>query len=405
MRKVVILCLMAGLLLMGGVVSAQDAAPVFCGTLAQADCSILQQSSTAMKSLNSADVSFNLSFSGENIPNMPTTEPLTISLAGTGSFSGNPSGLSMSPSSMSDPAAAMTQMATALAGVSAKLNLTLTIPEALTQMAAASSSSSASIPGSIPLNLVLVDGKAYLDLDSLAPVIAASGADTASLPKGWVGIDLVGAINQMAPMMSQMSSMATEEAAASDALTQFMDPTFIGKYLKIERGADATVNGDAVAVFNSTVDIAGLLNDPAIQAEIQKQAAASGSSEAASAAMMASMFANSITVTSTTQIGTADNIVRAASTDISFDATSLMAMAQSSSDSTTSAQPAPVVKMHFDYGLSNLNAAQPITAPEGATLIPLSSLTGDMESDMSGFDTDMSGLDSMMEGMDSTTSG
>lgn len=415
MRKIITLCLMAGLLLMGSVVSAQDTPPVFCGDLAQADCSILQQSRTAMQGLKSADISLNFNFAGTNIPNMPTTEPLTVSLAGTGSFAGDMTAIGQPPMGMNDPAASMAWLAKALGSVSAKLNLTITIPPALTQMMASSSSSGTTLPNSIPINVVLVDGKGYIDLDSLAPVIAASGADTASLPKGWTGLDLVEALNQMAPMMTQMTSMATQEAAVSDTMAQFMDPAFIGKYVKIERGADATLNDEAVAVFNTTVDIAGLLNDPTVQAEIQKQAASSGSSQAESVAMMSSMFANSLTVTSTTEIGTADNIVRATSTDITFDSTSMMAamaaMSTAEPSATTSSTAAPVIKIHFDYALSNINSAQPITAPEGATVIPLSQLMGGMsgmdtdmsgmDTDMSGFDTDMSGLDSMMQGMDS----
>jgi hypothetical protein len=406
MRKFLILCLMAGLLVMGGVVSAQDTPPVFCGSLAQADCSILQQSQTAMKDLKSADVSLTLNFTGENIPDMPSTEPLTITLTGTGSFSGDMSGLGAMPTmNSSDPSASLAYATKALAAVNAKLNLTLTIPPSVSQMAGGSSG--ASIPSSIPINLVLVDGKGYIDLDSLAPVLAATGQETTSMPKGWAGLDLVEALNQMAPMMTQMASMATQEAGASDAMQAFMDPTFIGKYLKIERGADATVNGDAVAVFNSTVDIAALLQDPAVQAEIQKQAAATGSAQAEGSVAMISQFASAMSLTATTQVGTADNIVRSASTDLTVDLTAMMAM-MPTPDGATTQMAAPIIKVHFDYSLSNINSAQAVTAPEGATLIPLSSLMGgssSMDSGMSGMDTNMSGLDSTMSGMDSMMEG
>ncbi len=412
MRKIVILCLMVGMLLMGGVVSAQDTPPVFCGTLAQADCSILQQSRTAMQGLKSADINLTFNISAANIPNMPTTEPLNISLTGTGSYSGDMSAVGQPPTSMTDPTASITWLAKALGAVNAKLNLTITIPPAIQQMAAAGSNP-VTLPASIPINLVLVDGKGYIDMDSLGPVIA--GMDTTgsatSMPKGWVGLDLVEALNQMAPMMSQVASLATQEAVVSNDMAQFMDPAFIGKFVKIERGADATVNGDAVAVFNTTVDVSAMIQDPTIAAAMSQAMHSTGSesSNAAQIQAMLPVLAQGLSITATTEIGTADNIVRSAAVDFSYDATSIMALMATPE---ASPQPAPVVKVHFDYGLSNINSAQPITAPEGATVVPLSSLMGGgmsgidttmsgMDTDMSGLSSDMSGLDSMMQGMDS----
>ena len=393
MRKVSILLFLAGLLIMGGVVSAQDTAPVFCGSLAEADCTILQQSRTAMQGLTSADFSLNFDFTAENIPDMPTTEPLTVSLTGAGSFSGDIAAAGQPPTDTSDPSVALTYLADVLANASFKLDLTINIPPTLAAM-----SGSSSIPSTIPINVVLVNGEGYLDFDALAPVVEASGSDTSSMPQGWVGINLVEAINQFAPMMAQMASMATQEAGSADLSSLMQDPTVFNQYLTIERGPDA--NGEAV--FNTTIDLAGLLNDPTFQGVMQQQAEMAGGAQAEQGIAMASMMANSMDLTVTETIGLSDNFVHSVTMDFTFDMSALMSAMSSESTASADTQAPPVVKVHFDYALSNFNSAAAITVPEGATLIPLEQLMGgsmgsDMDSDMEG----MEGLDSMMEGMDS----
>jgi hypothetical protein len=383
MRKLTIFALLMIVLSLSGLTAAQaqDTPTIPCGTLAEADCQLLQQSAQAMTTLQSASFDLNVDLNLENIPDTPS--PLAFNLSGTGSFSGDMTALHnmQAMNNPSDPTAAMNALAEGLRGVNADLSLNINLPSALTEQGGGE------IPSQIPLNVRLVDGIAYLDFDALRDV---AGDNAESMPTGWQGIDLVGLIQGFASQAGTMDLGASPAGMSADLMAQFQDPEFIGKYLTITR---TDSGGGQEATFTSTIDFAGLMSDPAVQDAMRQamtQQADSGDSTMSeddmnqAMDMMGQMF-QGMTFTSTQTIGLDDHYVHSSDATFDWDLSGMMAAMQaadsSSGNSSTSDGPAPIVHFHSTVTLSDFNSAPEITAPEGATVIPLESLgMGDMSS-------------------------
>jgi hypothetical protein len=379
MRKLTIFALLMIVLSLSGLTAAQaqDMPPIPCGTLAEADCQLLQQSAQAMTTLQSASFDFNLDLNLENIPDTPS--PLAFNLSGTGSFSGDMTALHnmQGMTNPSDPTAAMNMLAEGLRGVNADLSLNINLPSELTAQAGGD------VPSQIPLNVRLVDGIAYLDFDALRDV---AGDNAESMPAGWQGIDLVGLVQGFASQAGTMN-MGPSEAMSADLMAQFQDPEFIGQYLTITRTDDGS---GQEATFTSTLDFAGLMSDPAVQDAMRQamtQQAGSGDSTMSEDEMnqtmdMVGQMFQGMTFTSTQTIGTDDFFVRSSTANFDWDLTGMVqAMEAAGEDTDLGDGPAPVISFQSTLNLSNFNSAPAITAPEGATVIPLESLgMGDMSS-------------------------
>jgi hypothetical protein len=379
MRKLTFFALLMIVLSLSGLTAAQaqDMPPIPCGTLAEADCQLLQQSAQAMTTLQSASFDFNLDLNLENIPDTPS--PLAFNLSGTGSFSGDMTALHnmQGMTNPSDPTAAMNMLAEGLRGVNADLSLNINLPSELTAQAGGD------VPSQIPLNVRLVDGIAYLDFDALRDV---AGDNAESMPAGWQGIDLVGLVQGFASQAGTMN-MGPSEAMSADLMAQFQDPEFIGQYLTITRTDDGS---GQEATFTSTLDFAGLMSDPAVQDAMRQamtQQAGSGDSTMSEDEMnqtmdMVGQMFQGMTFTSTQTIGTDDFFVRSSTANFDWDLTGMVqAMEAAGEDTDLGDGPAPVISFQSTLNLSNFNSAPAITAPEGATVIPLESLgMGDMSS-------------------------
>lgn len=360
MRKIVpVLLLLVGLLAMSGLASAQDKMPVACGALAQADCSLLEQSRDAMAALTATDLSFSLVATAENIPDMPVAGPLTVSLTGKGTFTGDMSPFYTVPSKdvISNPAQYGAYLQKMIGGFNGDLQLKLSLPQ---QFLAATSTP---IPADIPINVRLVDGKGYVDFDALTN---AFGADAGlGLPPGWGGMDLVSLINQ------GMSAMDVDSlTGAGDVPSDLMNPEILQKYVRVERLADDQVSGEAVAVFQTTLDLQGLLNDTVVQQAIDQAAETQDRLTDEQVAAIKQAF-NGLTLTATQKIGLNDHFVRSTSVDFTFDMTELMKLA-ATPEATVEAsadQPAPVLKLSFEATAGNFNGGQTISAPSNAIML------------------------------------
>src|SRR4051812_29953429 len=85
MRKLGLIALLL-MLCISGAAFAQTSMPVFCGDLSAADCTILTNSQTASKTLDSASFNLTINTTITNVPEMQ--EPVTIGVTGSGSYSG-----------------------------------------------------------------------------------------------------------------------------------------------------------------------------------------------------------------------------------------------------------------------------------------------------------------------------
>lgn len=377
MRRMISLTILMLLFGMVGFAQAQTNMPVVCGDLSDADCDILTQNQQAMHDLQSYAYSLNADFTLANIPDMPNN--VTFGLTGSGAVTGNNASLMQSPDDvmamMSDPEAYADFISSALDAVDMELSLVLNLPAELVEQ------SGGEMPSTIPLDVVLADGIGYLNFNTLRDAVGEAGA---SFPEGWYGIDLAGLVEQMMAMSGAMGSMDSMQMMDPSMMAQFTDPEFLNDFTRVERLDDTTAaDGTGVASFHVIIDYQALMSSPAMQDLIAQSIAAQGEelSEAELEqiqTMMPQMF-QGVTLDIFQTIGLEDYYTRSTQVTMNFDMQSLMAM----SESEDMEGPAPVLMMNINVTQSDFNEVGEITAPDGATVIPLESLgmMGALEAD------------------------
>ncbi|GAB4519031.1 MAG: hypothetical protein OHK0046_27430 [Anaerolineae bacterium] len=266
MRKFMIAILVLMLAVFGA--AAQDAPAVNCGDLSAEDCGILESSQAAMAEVSSG--AFNLTFDLAITGAADATDNMSLGLSADGSFSGVnffANNQVMNATDMAtDLAASLEVLQAGLNNFDGTLNLNLTLP--------ADSGLPLPLGDSLALELALVDGIGYINFDTVSELL---GPDAASMGLvGWGGIDLNYILDQFGPMISSMAAGTLDQAAAGvtdpEVLGEFANPEFINSYVSTERAADE----GGLAVFLTTIDVAGLVNDPAVREAVVAQAEAQG---------------------------------------------------------------------------------------------------------------------------------
>lgn len=370
MRK--LFFLLVAMLLVSGAAVAQDAPPVFCGDLSEADCAILAQAQTAAMSLSSAAFDLQADFTLSNIPE--ASGPVTFTLTGNGAFTGDPAFMSSmmgtDMAAMQDPTAMMSMAVEALRAFDFDLSFTLTLPPEILAEAGGE------VPESISLQLRFVDGLGYINFDTLAPLLGEDA--TAMGLTGWAGLDiasLLEALVEQYPEMFQEMEMSGFDPAMYQ---QFNNPEMMAQYATITRIDDGS--GDT-ATFETTLDFAALMADPAIMDMLRQQMEAQGqtlSEEELQQAMgMATgMFQNS-TFSSTTTIDVNTGYTTSSSINMLFDFTAMAEQMPEGADMSE----IPVITINATVNTSQFNDVPEITAPEEATVFPYEQLLA-MLSDM-----------------------
>lgn len=371
MRK--LLLVLVAMLLVSGSVLAQDVAPeVYCGDLAEEDCAVLVQSQAAMTELSAVAFDLQIDVSVTGVPDMDG--PVVFALTSEGAYSGDPEVFAMMShpdmAAMQDPVAALTKAVEALRAFDADLSFTLSLPSQLV-------AEDEDIPESITLELLLVDGLGYLNLEPLAPLFENGSSQVPS--QGWLGLDiasLIEAVIEQNPDMFEDMEMFGVDASMYG---QFSDPTAFAQYATITRTDDGS--GDT-ATFDTTFDFAGLVQDPEFRAlleqQIEQQIEAQGGDideEEFEAGFAASqmMLANSV-LTATSTIDLTTGYQTSATFSMVIDTTELMAMAAEESDDVPEVP--PVVTFNLALNLSQFNDVAEIVAPAGAVVIPFESMLG-----------------------------
>lgn len=370
MRKIVLV--LVALLLVSGAALAQEATPeshTFCGDLSEADCTLLTQSEAAMKTLESAafDLQADVTISG--IEEMNT--PVAFTITGNGAYHHTNPGMMADMAAMQgmmqNPTEMITWIVDALRSFSGELSLTLTLPQELVAQAE-------DVPESITLELRMVDGIGYINFDTLA---AAFGDMTDQMQlSGWGGLDIASLLEAAVEQHPEMFNQMNMSGMDMSMYQQFSDMSTFGQYVTIERTDDGS--GDT-ATFVTTVDMAGLMSDPAIMDLIREQMDAQGqtfSEEEMQQGLAAAqaLYANS-TVTSTTTIEVSTGYVTTSSFSATFDMSGMMSMMATEEAGMSSA---PVFTMNASINYSQFNDAPEITAPEDANMLPYESLLGMM---------------------------
>ncbi len=340
MRKGLLLVLLLLMVVSGTALAQTTTGEVYCGTLSAEDCALLEQSHTARQNLTAAAFDLFVDIQVES-----AGEDTSISLVGSGAYSG------LSPMSP-DSTTSTDDVLAALGTFNAELMLTATVPPELTD--------GSNTPNTITLDLRLVDGVGYINFDPLQPLIN----DPAFT--GWGGLDLAGLVGalvaQNPDFIAELGSMAAG-SGVNPAMLSNIDHQAVEQYLMITRTDDGS---GATATFETTVDFAGLMADPAFQDMLSEQLDASGedmseADRAEALGMMNEAFQH-IVLLIRQEIDTASGNTASLSVEFDIDMTEL-------DDDANDGSVAVTAMINYDY-----ENVMTITMPENASVMPYQQL-------------------------------
>ncbi len=358
------------MLITGPAILAQEI-PVFCGELAEADCQILKDSQTAAMGLQSASMDMDMTLSIGNIPDAPF-ENLNFRLTGNGAYAVDPALMESlmayqdNPAAMfADPDGLSQWFADLLTGMSANLSLTLELPAEVTGMM---STPEQTIPETLSVDVVLVDGFGYINLEDVAAVMP-----DAEIPPGWMGADLAGFMQTAIEQSGGFGDMsAMDPSVFENYMNSFQDPAFMGEFMSVERVEDTDVMGQQAAVFLFTFDYAALFQSETFQqmmlAQMEAMSEVTGEEMEAAMGMMGPMF-EGITLEMRQVVGLDDKYTHSTEMHMDWDMSGMMAMMGEEAEG-----PAPTFTFDIVVNVMDFNAAPEIVAPEDAMIIPLDSM-------------------------------
>jgi hypothetical protein len=341
------------LLILAGPVRAQDVSESFCGDLSQSDCQILRDSAAAMQALESTTFHLVADMSVTNVPNMPF-DALTFRLTGDGSFAADVAQFQMPDLTSLEGMTFFQLQADLLRSVSADSTLTLELPANLTELL---STEELTIPDTISLDLRMVDGVAYLNLDEIAQLAP-------SVPQGWVGFDLAEFYDGVLPTMLEDASNASFDVVS--LTLELMKPENMMRFVTIERLPDRVLVEQDMAVFQTSIDYAAMLDIPAFRDMLT---GALGEADEVnveeSLAAIRAMY-EGMTLVIVKCIGIEDKLVHSTEVQMAWD---LAAFAE-----TTGEEAAPQFAFNLLVAQEEFNTAAEVVAPEDATMLPLQGL-------------------------------
>ncbi|MCB9453759.1 MAG: hypothetical protein H6672_20200 [Anaerolineaceae bacterium] len=205
--------------------SAQDETfPVYCGTLSEADCTLLQNAYTRLPDLHSGVVAFQYSFAVGNADEREI-------------FSEDASGVFMD----FDAAAALPTYSPELfRTLRLDIIVQTSIPEGFPSVPP-------DMPTHIETRILMVDGMVYVDLDTLQDVVGAEYS-------GWGSYPLEVAPREIAEATPFEPLVTGLDAGA---LIGAFEPEFVRQFLTVTRDDE-----DGRAYFETHVDIPGLYAQP-----------------------------------------------------------------------------------------------------------------------------------------------
>ncbi len=245
-----VLTMMLSLPLLSGTVSAQDGLLSYCGELSADDCALLQQAGDAMGSLDSA--SFDISTTMYMFATSDTTDEVEMSFDFAGRVAAD-----FSAFDLLDADASLLEMmmmmedgmmayGEAMETMQGEFVITADFPEDLGEDAELEDGS---------LEMRIVDGVLYL--------YVAEFEDT-DVDADWAGLDLgeffEEAVAEMDTDEMDMDELELEDLAEleaffdNDFFAYINSDEFLAEFVTVERLDDEEVDGQTVAVFETTVD-------------------------------------------------------------------------------------------------------------------------------------------------------
>ena len=400
MRSKVASLLLVVLMVLASFVPAFAQSEPFCGDLDPADCDLLTTATENMTEVASYKASANYSAILVGIPGLPLAEA-AVDVAVDGAFS------------YSEEALAAAAELALVQGQEDVANLMAESPELFVDFyngwafdavialmmsddlaAALSADAGIEIPSALSVPLILKDGILYVDVTEVAPLI-----DGMQNMDGWIGFELGRVIEAAAEQgmfeeaAASMDPDAMADAGAMDPATMAAlaglqatlgDPKAFEKFMTIERVEDDEIDGAAVAVFVTKLDLLSFVSSPEF-IELIKGLAASGAlgADAPSAAdldqalgmlgMMGPMIFQGLTSESSTAVSIDEpNYVIGASTLFSWDLSGLLQMAAMSGAVPADQLPSGQSLIEFSTIVVNseIGVEQTIEAPADAQVVP-----------------------------------
>ncbi|MEZ4729322.1 MAG: hypothetical protein R3E79_19500 [Caldilineaceae bacterium] len=400
LKKSAVMMVLLVLLLIGSAVPAfaQDLPEPFCGALPEDDCAILSSSQESMLEIGSGVYNSEIDFMVAGIPGLPVEE-ISFNLTQDATYSLNPELAvqlaemqSMAPEEMMANMEEMFDLLLELYGtLGYDGEMTLTMPEDVAALLSAQANTQ--IPEEIHLQIRVVDGYGYLNLEDLA----AFSPEAEGL-EGWAGIDILTlmqmglqeSMQQGAMDPSQMGSMAG--FGVGNLLNSEEGRAMIEPYISVERLRDTTVDGQDAAVFESTFNVGTFVASPLFrdlvlsQLDTINQLSETDLTEQEVTEMLTMlsfvgpMLFTGLDLHTTQTIGLEDFYVYQDEFVFAWDLSSLVGVARmvdsdgSMGLSTMLGDVAPVLNLELTTVASEHNTAPEITAPENAQIIPLEAL-------------------------------
>jgi hypothetical protein len=388
----------------GGGMAQSDLPPLpppFCGELAEADCQLLADAQELMRGVSSMNMTLGLDANLSGIPEV-ADEDLAFKLNMDMTMHTNPAlNATMSEITARPPEellASMDEFSAVVVEFYETLGMRMEMEMALPGLLrdAIEADEGVVLPDLIAVNVRMVDGYAYIDMDALAASfpdmqaeLAAEGID------GWIGVDFAGQMERemsgaaaapdVSALQSMQMSMAFNQMMLDETIRSLLDP-----YIIVERLADEERDGAAVAVFRTTLDLGELVANPdftqllreaadalvaAAGEEVDEQELGSG---ILGAQLLANMLARAAEFEIVQTIGldapyTYDNNVFM-QLDLSGLLTMLAMSGEELPDELRNARPVFTFDMNASY--SDFDAAPAIEIPENVEILPLDSLDG-----------------------------
>ncbi len=214
---------------------------VYCGDLAQADCQILLENADLMNALNS------LAFDASMDMRLDGAEPMRLAGRVHGAFGFDDESLR----ALEDMSAQMS-----IADLTALVDLALTSAKA--RLSIEMSGAAVEDSFDLDLDLLLQDGVLLLGAEALEAMTGESMEGLAG-----IGVDLNGAIDLVLAEAGDLS-MLDESAPMTDESAMQAIEAEAEAAMSVRRLADSEVNGVAVAVFETVIDVNALLSMPLV---------------------------------------------------------------------------------------------------------------------------------------------
>jgi hypothetical protein len=372
---------------------AQDLPEPFCGNLSEDDCGILVSAQEAALEVGSGVYNSEINFQLAGVPGLPVEE-ISFNVTQDASYAVDPALMAelaamqmMSAEEMAENMEAMVDLMLNLyATLSYDGEMNLTLPEDIAALLSAQAG--IDIPEEIRLQIRVVDGYGYLNLEDLVP-FAQSPEDAEQL-QGWAGLDLLTLMK--AGLQEGMQEGATDSFSSGFGMGNFLNSeegrAMIEPYLIVSRDRDDTVGDQDVAVFTNKVDVGKFVGSPLFrdlvisQLDVINEAADTNLTEQEVTEMLTMltfvgpMLFTGLDFHTTQAIGLEDFYTYRSDFVFNWDLSSLVGVARmvdSNGEMGLSAMMgdvAPVISLEVATDASDHNNVPEITAPEGAQIIP-----------------------------------